>query len=123
VDYVSGGGGFGDPLDRDPEAVLTDHGRGWVSLKAAESLYGVVLGRDKKSVDAAATDQRREELRRERLREGAPPSGKTSSTAKAPSTPAWRSPSTATSNSSAARAAAIFSAAPGKTISYTPPGG
>ncbi|MBI2539723.1 MAG: hydantoinase B/oxoprolinase family protein, partial [Deltaproteobacteria bacterium] len=28
VDYVAGGGGLGDPLDRDPAAVLRDYGRG-----------------------------------------------------------------------------------------------
>lgn len=38
-----GGGGIGDPLDRDPAAVLADVRRGVVSLNAAEESYGVVL--------------------------------------------------------------------------------
>ena len=43
VDYVAGGGGFGDPIDRDPQAVLKDFGRGWVSREIAERIYGVIL--------------------------------------------------------------------------------
>jgi N-methylhydantoinase B len=39
----SGGGGYGDPLERDPAAVLVDVLDGWVSRDAAESEYGVVL--------------------------------------------------------------------------------
>jgi N-methylhydantoinase B len=38
-----GGGGFGDPLDRDPAAVLRDVGGGLVSADAAERLYGTVI--------------------------------------------------------------------------------
>lgn len=38
-----GGGGYGDPLDRDPEAVLADIRRGLVSTEAAQTDYGVVL--------------------------------------------------------------------------------
>ena len=40
----SGGGGFGSPLDRDPERVLTDVLEGWVSAEHAHETYGVVLG-------------------------------------------------------------------------------
>lgn len=36
-----GGGGVGDPLDRDPDAVLADVQRGVVSLQAATEVYGV----------------------------------------------------------------------------------
>jgi len=38
-----GGGGFGNPLERDPEAVLNDVVHGYVSLEAAERLYGVLI--------------------------------------------------------------------------------
>ncbi len=38
----SGGGGYGDPLDRDPEAVVDDVLEGWVSGESASSTYGVV---------------------------------------------------------------------------------
>jgi N-methylhydantoinase B len=78
IDYVAGGGGFGDPLDREPAAVLRDFGRGWVSRKTAERIYGVILNPNAKSVDNAATEQKRKEIRETRLREGKPVSGKTS---------------------------------------------
>jgi N-methylhydantoinase B len=38
-----GAGGWGDPLQRDAEAVLLDYRRGWVSLEHARNRYGVVL--------------------------------------------------------------------------------
>jgi N-methylhydantoinase B len=41
-DY-GGGGGWGDPLDRDPQAVLDDVLDEYVSFEAAERDYGVVL--------------------------------------------------------------------------------
>jgi len=40
---VGGGGGFWDPLERDPERVLADVRSGYVSLEAAQSGYGVVI--------------------------------------------------------------------------------
>jgi N-methylhydantoinase B len=40
---TTGGGGWGDPLDRDPERVLLDVVQGKVSAGAAEREYGVVL--------------------------------------------------------------------------------
>ena len=36
VTQVGGGGGFGNPLDREPERVLADVRSGYVSLEAAE---------------------------------------------------------------------------------------
>ena len=41
----AGGGGYGDPLDRDPERVADDVREGYVSAGAARELYGVVLDR------------------------------------------------------------------------------
>jgi N-methylhydantoinase B len=40
---LPGGGGFGDPRERDPEAVRADVRSGLVSAEAAESVYGVRL--------------------------------------------------------------------------------
>ena len=56
-----GGGGYGDPLARDPERVLADVREKVVSPEAAERDYGVVLKRDGGDfvVDAAATQARR----------------------------------------------------------------
>jgi N-methylhydantoinase B len=79
VDYVAGGGGFGDPVDRAPAAVLKDFSRGWVSREIAERIYGVILNGDATAVDLAGTEARRRALREERKRDGSPVSGKTSS--------------------------------------------
>jgi N-methylhydantoinase B len=38
-----GGGGLGNPLERDPESVLRDLRNGYVSLEKARELYGVVI--------------------------------------------------------------------------------
>ncbi|WP_318279078.1 hydantoinase B/oxoprolinase family protein [Agrococcus baldri] len=48
-----GAGGFGSPLERDPQSVLTDVLDGRVSAVAARDIYAVVL--DGATVDAAAT--------------------------------------------------------------------
>lgn len=41
--YTPGGGGYGDPLTRAPEAVLADVRAGFVSAAQAEHEYGVVV--------------------------------------------------------------------------------
>jgi N-methylhydantoinase B len=43
---TGGGGGFGDPLEREPERVCADVRDGYVSIDAAERDYGVVLDPD-----------------------------------------------------------------------------
>jgi N-methylhydantoinase B len=62
----SSGGGYGDPLTRDPARVLNDVLEGWESIGKARDIYGVVFtGRiedDSLAVDAAATKARRSEL-------------------------------------------------------------
>jgi N-methylhydantoinase B len=40
---TAGGGGFGDPLKRNPEAVLSDVTAGFVSMMSAANDYGVVV--------------------------------------------------------------------------------
>jgi N-methylhydantoinase B len=60
-----GGGGYGDPLARDPQRVAADVAEGNVSLEAAARQYGVIVRRDPHgwTVDAAATQRLREEMR------------------------------------------------------------
>ena len=41
---MPGGGGFYSPLERDPELVRQDVRDGYVSVEAARTEYGVVLG-------------------------------------------------------------------------------
>jgi N-methylhydantoinase B len=60
-----GGGGYGDPLDRDPALVLADVEEGLVSRAESARLYGVVL--DGGRVDRDATMARRAELRARRV--------------------------------------------------------
>ncbi len=62
----SGGGGYGDPLARDPAAVAADVAEGYVSRAAAEAAYGVVMAGS--GVDADATERRRADLRRAQTR-------------------------------------------------------
>jgi N-methylhydantoinase B len=59
---TAGAGGVGDPLERDPEAVAKDVRWNLVGREVAEGEYGVVLD-DAGSVDAAATESRREETK------------------------------------------------------------
>jgi N-methylhydantoinase B len=59
----AGGGGWGDPLDRDPERVRADVLEEYVSLDAARAQYGVVLDPTTLAVDAAATAALRARLR------------------------------------------------------------
>ena len=58
-----GGGGFGDPFEREPERVLADVREGYVSRDAAERDYGVVIVETDGgfTVDAAATHRRDKE--------------------------------------------------------------
>ena len=61
---TGGGGGWGDPLERDPAAVRADVQEEFISMKSAREDYGVVL-RDDLSIDQAATDRLRHALKSE----------------------------------------------------------
>lgn len=62
LDYITwGGGGWGNPLERDPELVALEVSRGLVSTNGAFENYGVKVN-DDGSVDAAATEAKRAEL-------------------------------------------------------------
>ena len=62
---VGGGGGYGDPLERDPARVARDVELGYQSLEAAHSIYGVRLAPDG-SVDHDLTAAQRQQMRIER---------------------------------------------------------
>ncbi|HXQ51296.1 MAG TPA: hydantoinase B/oxoprolinase family protein [Stellaceae bacterium] len=59
---LGGGGGFGDPLTRDPAMVRQDVVRGYVSREAARCDYGVALGEDG-AIDQDETQRLRGEAR------------------------------------------------------------
>jgi N-methylhydantoinase B len=61
---AAGGGGYGDPLERDPEQVREDVLQGYVSLEKAEEDYGVVIHPMTMSVDGNATSRLRSMLGR-----------------------------------------------------------
>ncbi|MGH2406500.1 MAG: hydantoinase B/oxoprolinase family protein [Candidatus Limnocylindrales bacterium] len=63
---TTGGGGFGDPLEREAERVAGDVRARLVSATEAERAYGVVLSGEGE-VDAGATEGRRARLRAARL--------------------------------------------------------
>jgi N-methylhydantoinase B len=63
---TAGGGGWGEPLERDPTRVLRDVQEGYVSADKARELYGVVLGADESEVDASATRALRAQLQERR---------------------------------------------------------
>jgi N-methylhydantoinase B len=64
---MSSGGGYGDPLDREPERVLIDIENGIVSQQEAREIYGVVVAGE--ALDAVGTEELRVNLRRQRLQE------------------------------------------------------
>lgn len=68
---TAGGGGLGDPLDRDPRAVVEDVADGYVSIERAAEDYGVVVvtvDRDlaEYDYDPAATEAKRKSIAAER---------------------------------------------------------
>ena len=66
---VASGGGYGDPLERDPQLVEKDVHNGLVSVQAARDIYGVVLETVDGKVDLAATEALRERIRQSELKE------------------------------------------------------
>ena len=64
---LSGGGGFGDPLTRDPQAVLRDVQNGLVSVEVARRVFGIEFADDNARIDVARTAQARTTARDRRL--------------------------------------------------------
>jgi hypothetical protein len=62
-----GGGGFGDPFDRDPALVLRDVLERVVSTKGSRDYYGVVVAGEPLHVDRPATDELRSSVRHRRV--------------------------------------------------------
>jgi hypothetical protein len=66
------GGGYGDVLERDPEAVMADVEAGYLSSEAAREIYFVVHDPATLAVDTAGTEAARAAERQARLRRGRP---------------------------------------------------
>ena len=58
VSYSAGGGGYGDPHQRPAQAVLTDAVEGYISVRRAREIYGVVLTGDPAKVETLQIDDR-----------------------------------------------------------------
>jgi N-methylhydantoinase B len=74
-----GGGGYGDPLDRDPARVLKDVVNGLVTPEWARKTYGVVVRSDADTgwrLDDAATARQRRALRQQRRAQARPLHGR-----------------------------------------------
>ena len=52
---VASGGGYGDPLEREPELVRQDFENGLISRESARSIYGAVIAEADGKIDLAAT--------------------------------------------------------------------
>jgi N-methylhydantoinase B len=63
---TGGGGGYGDPLERDPEMVRQDMLDGLISLEHAAEAYGVVLNKEEMTVDVPQSEEKRRELKARR---------------------------------------------------------
>ncbi|WP_211170795.1 hydantoinase B/oxoprolinase family protein [Parazoarcus communis] len=75
LNYLRGGPGFGDPIDRDPKAIENDLNQTFLLPEYAQKVYGAVFTQDAKgvfTVDAAKTQARRAEIRKERLARALP---------------------------------------------------
>jgi N-methylhydantoinase B len=63
---AGGGGGYGNPWERPVEKVREDVRQGYVSVKAAAELYGVIIDGETFVVDEKATEKRRAEMGKDR---------------------------------------------------------
>lgn len=66
----SGGGGYGDPLEREPEKVKEDVMSFIHSFEVAKNVYGVILDRENFEINWEETKRQRENILKERLRRG-----------------------------------------------------
>jgi len=62
---TGGGGGYGYPLEREPEKVLLDVINEYVSSAKAQEEYGVVIDETKMRVDGQATEKLRNKMRKD----------------------------------------------------------
>ncbi|WP_240491824.1 hypothetical protein, partial [Acinetobacter baumannii] len=64
----AGGGGLGDPLERDPKLVLEDVIDEYVSIERARKDYGVVIREIDRDMDAFEIDEEATQKEREAIR-------------------------------------------------------
>jgi len=72
VSFATGGAGYGDPLERDPQSVWQDFTTHKISAGVVDNIYKVVLMPDGAGVDVEATKARRDAECQSRLKRGKP---------------------------------------------------
>ena len=68
--FATGGAGYGDPLDRDPEKVIQDLRDQIISDWSAENVYKIVYDKETLKIDTAATQTAMAEERQGRIQRG-----------------------------------------------------
>ena len=68
--FASGGAGYGDPLEREPELVLQDLQNKIISLWSAENIYKVLLDGSGRKIDQKLTFELRQKEYLQRLKQG-----------------------------------------------------
>ena len=66
ISIITGGGGYGDPLKRDPEMVYRDVANGLITGEVAKRVYGVALSAGQMTVDHDETARLRQNILAER---------------------------------------------------------
>jgi acetophenone carboxylase len=72
IGFSTGGTGYGDPLDRDPESLKDDLDKAVISAWAVKHVYKVAWDPERRRVDVEATKKMRTEEYQARLRRGRP---------------------------------------------------
>ena len=62
--HSSGGGGWGNPLERDPNLVLEDFRNDLITLEIAEKIYGVKIDPEKMEIDWKSTEELRSKMKK-----------------------------------------------------------
>jgi acetophenone carboxylase len=70
VGGFGGGGGYGDPIERDPSMVMQDIENGVISHRVAKNIYKVVYDEKKLIADGEKTEQLREREKMKRKKRG-----------------------------------------------------
>jgi acetone carboxylase alpha subunit len=70
--FYLAGGGYGDPIERDPELVRRDLENGMTTLRTATQVYGVAIDEETLEIDFSKTEEMRESVRRLRRQRGIP---------------------------------------------------
>jgi acetophenone carboxylase len=70
--FATGGAGYGDPLDRDPEFVMQDLRDQLISDWSADNVYKVIYDQETRKIDQEGTSKARQAERQARIQQGKP---------------------------------------------------